>query len=237
VQQQPKHKHRQQPKLQHSKQPQHAAMPSPSSLVLPQLPRAPLIGRVPPSSRAAAAASAALLQPGDLQAAAAGRAAVQGRQRSRAAAPSQQEQEQQQQLSEQQQLPESLPQPALPWDVVAALAPTSCFSLERLADASLPDYIAYLRAARMGMPSVFDLGVVRQQGRRGRMHLLRRELLLQHLAAEEAAVPSVERLQELSGAQLAAAAQAAVASGAAAAAGATASEVEECLIDFFVFRR
>jgi len=66
----------------------------------------------------------------------------------------------------------------LPWEVVEALPQSCSFSLERLAHGSISTYIAYLRAARMGMPSVFDLGLVREQGREARQHLLQRERLL-----------------------------------------------------------
>lgn len=84
------------------------------------------------------------------------------------------------------QLPHLLPkQHVLPWEVVDALPRTSPFSLEALASGGIRGYLAYLRAGRLGVPTVFDLGIVKGQGREGRRHLLQRERLLgfvlQHL--------------------------------------------------------
>ncbi|KAF6256433.1 hypothetical protein COO60DRAFT_104854 [Scenedesmus sp. NREL 46B-D3] len=50
-----------------------------------------------------------------------------------------------------------------------------------MADADLSLFVSYMRSARFGMPSVFELGVAREQGYRGRAQLLRRETLLRHL--------------------------------------------------------
>jgi uncharacterized membrane protein YgcG len=70
---------------------------------------------------------------------------------------------------------------ALPWDVVAVLPQSSPYSLDKMADADLALFVDYLQSARLGMPSVFELGVAREQGYRGRAQLLRRETLLRHL--------------------------------------------------------
>jgi hypothetical protein len=61
------------------------------------------------------------------------------------------------------------------------LPQNSRYSLDRMADADLSLFVSYLRSARYGMPSVFELGVAREQGYRGRAQLLRRETLLRHL--------------------------------------------------------
>jgi hypothetical protein len=50
-----------------------------------------------------------------------------------------------------------------------------------MADADLSLFVSYLKSARYGMPSVFELGVAREQGYRGRAQLLRRETLLRHV--------------------------------------------------------
>jgi hypothetical protein len=120
----------------------------------------------------------------------------------------------------------------------------------------LSTYISYIRAARHGMPSLFELGVVREQGHQGRAELLRRERLLQAVTLQAAANVSDalqqqqcqgvgqdgssrqgracatvtdEQLRELTQQQLEAAAGAAE--------GATAEEVADCVVDFFVTRR
>lgn len=59
------------------------------------------------------------------------------------------------------------------------------YTLNQWQTAGLSTYIAYLHDARHGMPSVFDLGVTRQQGLPARMDLLKRERILRGVPLEQ----------------------------------------------------